>query len=210
MNVDLKKALVELDKDVVISEVKRRAEQEDPLGIMKECQEGMLEIGNRFEKGDYYLAELIISAEVFKEVAKILDPYLSQSNPGEPVGKVVLATLQADIHDMGKNILATLLKAQGFEVHDLGVDVPPEVVVTKVREIEPDLVGFSALVTSCFDPMKKAAEGLEEAGLRSKLKLMIGGGATNESTREYVGADFQTTDASAGVDYSVKAVKGEL
>lgn len=208
MSKDLRKALVELDKDVVLAEVRRRADQENALDIMNDCQEGMSEIGNLFEKGDYYLAELIISAEIFKEVANILDPYMAQSNPGEAAGKVVLATLQADIHDMGKNIVATLLKAQGFEVHDLGVDVPPEVVVEKVIEIEPDLVGFSALVTSCFEPMKKAAEKLEETGLRSKLKLMIGGGATNESTREYVGADFQTTDASAGVNYSVNTVKG--
>ncbi len=201
--------LVGLKRDEVLSEVQERIGKDDPLALLKECQEGMDEVGRLFEKGEYYLAELILSAEIFKEVTKILNPHLNQSSGGsEPLGKVVLATLQGDIHDIGKNIFAVLLQARGFEVFDLGVDVPPMTVVEKVKEVRPDFVGFSALITSCFEAMKETVEALEKEGLRKELKLMVGGGVTNDSTRDYLGADFQTIDAAAGVNYCLQNVKG--
>ncbi len=211
MSGNLVNDLVELKRDEVISTVKERMVSEDPMAILKECQEGMDTVGKLFEKGEYFLAELILSAEIFKEVANLLDPYLSHStDENKPVGKVVLATLQGDLHDIGKNIFSILLKAQGFEIFDLGVDVPPQVVVAKVKEVQPDFVGFSALITSCFDAMKEAAEEMDQQGLRDSIKLLIGGGVTNETTRQYVGADFQTTDAASGVKYCLNAIKEEL
>jgi methanogenic corrinoid protein MtbC1 len=117
--------------------------------------------------------------------------------------------LRGDIHDLGKNIVATLLRAQGFEVYDLGVDVDPAVVVKKVKETRPEFVGFSVLITTAFDSMKEAADMLVEAGLRRQLKLMIGGGVTTPMVRDYVGADFQTTDAMEGVAYCMKAMRGK-
>jgi methanogenic corrinoid protein MtbC1 len=104
--------------------------------------------------------------------------------------------------------MATLLEAHGFEVHDLGVDVPPSLVLAKVREIKPQFVGFSALITTAFPYMKEAAEMMREAGLRQEIKLMIGGGVTTAMTKEYVGADFQTTDAMEGVAYCLKEMEG--
>jgi dimethylamine corrinoid protein len=107
---------------------------------------------------------------------------------------------------LGKNILATLLKAHGFEVHDLGVDVEPTLVIEKVKEVKPGFVGFSALITTAFAGMKEAAEMLEEAGLRDQLKLMVGGGVTTPMLKEHLGADFQTMDATEGVEYCLRVI----
>lgn len=209
MSGELSMALVELERDRVAEEVKSRAETgESPIQILEECRRGMTIVGDRFQKGEYFLAELMLSAEIFKGAMAILEPYLASASESEPLGKVVLATLQGDIHDLGKNILAIMLKAQGFEVHDLGVDVAPGLVVEKVRETRPDFVGFSVLITTAFESMKQAAEMLHEAGLRERFKLMIGGGVTTSVVKDHVGADFQTTDATEGVAYCIAVMRG--
>ena len=210
MSEDLAMAIVELKRDEAVNTVKSRAGKgEDPLQILAECRQGMTIVGDRFQKGEYFLAELMLSAEIFKGVTAILDPYLAKGRPPEPVGKMVLATLTGDIHDLGKNIFATLLKAQGFEICDLGVDVNPRLVVEKVEAVKPEFVGFSALITTAFDSMKEAADLLEVAGLRSQLNLMIGGGVTTPLVKEYIGADFQTRDATEGVAYCMKSIGGK-
>ncbi len=210
MSEELAMAIVELKRDEVLDAVKSRAGKgEDPLQILEECRQGMIIVGERFQKGDYYLAELMLSAEILKGVTAILDPYLAKSRPPEPVGKMVLATLKGDIHDLGKNLFASLLKSRGFEVHDLGVDVAPALVVEKVKEVKPEFVGFSALLTTAFAGMKESTEMLVEAGLRNQLELMIGGGVTTPAVRDYVGADFQTVDAMEGVAYCMKSIGGK-
>jgi len=210
MSEELSKALVELESDEVLEVVKSRAEKgEDAIHILEECRRGMTMVGDRFQKGEYFLAELLLSAEIFKGAVAILQPYLAKARPSKPLGKVLLATLKGDIHDLGKNIVATLLQAYGFDVHDLGVDVPPSLVVEKVREVRPDFVGFSALITTAFASMKEAAEILQQAGLRDHLKIMIGGGVTSPMTKDYVGADFLTLDAMEGVTYCMKVLGGK-
>jgi methylmalonyl-CoA mutase cobalamin-binding domain/chain len=164
-------------------------------------------VGERYQKGEYFLAELLLSAEIFKQAMETIEPYLTKVRPPEPRGKVVLATLKGDIHDLGKNIFATLLRAHGFEVHDLGVDVDPMRVVEKVKEVKPEFVGFSALITTSFDYIKMAVEMLEKEGLRKQLKVMVGGGVTTPLLKEYVGADFQTRDATEGVRYCLEIVE---
>lgn len=210
MSEELALAIVELNRDRALNLVKSRSEKgESPLQILEECRQGMTIVGERFQKGEYFLAELILSAEIFKGAVEILDPYLTATDPQESRGKMVLATLQGDIHDLGKNLFAALVKAQGFEVHDLGVDVDPALVVEKVKEVKPDFVGFSALITSVFDAMKEAAEMLEEAGLRNQFKLMVGGGIASEMVKDYINADFYTTDAMEGVAYCMKSIGGK-
>ncbi|MBL7119095.1 MAG: cobalamin-dependent protein [Dehalococcoidia bacterium] len=210
MSDDLITSLVDLESDDVIDMVKSRVGRgEDPVQILEECRQGMTTVGDRFQKGDYFLAELLLSAQIFKEAVAILQPYLARSRPAKSLGKVVLATPKGDIHDLGKNIVATLLQAHGFEVYDLGVDVPPSVVVEKIRETRPEFVGFSALITTAYDSMKEAAEMLVKAGLRDQLKLMVGGGVTTPMVKEYVGADFQTLDAMEGVAYCLKVIGGK-
>jgi methanogenic corrinoid protein MtbC1 len=116
--------------------------------------------------------------------------------------------VRGDIHDLGKNILSVLLRAQGFEVHDLGVDVPPAKIVATVKEVQPDFVGFSVLITTAFPAMRETAQMLVEAGLRDKVKLMVGGGVSSPALKDYVGADFQSIDASEGVSYCIQNMKG--
>jgi methylmalonyl-CoA mutase cobalamin-binding domain/chain len=210
MAEELIAALIDFRKKEVIEAVKSRAERgESPVQILAECRRGMTIVGERFQKGEYFLAELMLSGEIFKGAMAILEPYLAKANPSKPLGKVVLATLKGDIHDLGKDIVAIMLKAQGFEVHNLGVDVSPNIVIDKVKETTPDFVGFSALITTAFDSMKQTAFMLQEAGLREQFKLMVGGGVTTPAVKEYVGADFQTTDATEGVAYCIEVMKGD-
>jgi methylmalonyl-CoA mutase cobalamin-binding domain/chain len=205
---DLAAGFVQPKKDEVLETVKARVRRGDgPLEILEDARRAMTAVGNQFQEGTLFLAEMILAAELFKEVMSILRPQLDQTRPPEPLGTIVLATPKGDIHDLGKNILVTLLEAQGFEVHDLGVDVDPSQVIEKVREVEPDFVGFSALITTAFAGMKRTTEILEEEGLRDRFKLLVGGGVTTPTLKEHIGADLQTTDASVGVEYCLKVIK---
>lgn len=205
----LSNLVVEMEQEKVLEAVKKRTlAGEDPIVILDELRTGMTVVGDLFERGDYFLAELILAAEVFKAATAVLEPSLAKARPSRPLGKVLLATPKGDIHDLGKNILAVLLRAQGFEVYDLGVDVYPQVVVEKVKETMPDFVGFSVLITSAFDAMKETAAMLVEADIRKAIRLMVGGGVTTPLVRDYIGADFQTTDAIEGVRYCTEAMRG--
>jgi len=205
---DLAAGFVELRRDEVLATVTERVERGDAaLAILEDARRAMTVVGDQFQEGTLFLAQMMLAAELFKGVMTILKPSLDHARPPEPLGSVVLATPKGDIHDLGKNIFVTLLEAQGFEVHDLGVDVAPSRVISKVREAEPDLVGFSALITTAFASMKQTAEILEEEGLRDGFKLMVGGGVTTDTLRTYVGADFQSTDATEGVVYCLKTME---
>ena len=210
MASELSQWIVDLKKESIETEVKLRAESgEDPIQILNECREGMARVGERFQKGDYYLAELMLSGEILRGVVDILEPFMSSVVDNTVAkGTVVLATPRGDIHDLGKNIFATLLRAHGFEVHDLGVDVLPETIVDKVKEVQPDFVGFSALITTAFDSMKQAVASFEESGLRKGFKLMVGGGVTDGTVKDYIKADFQTTNAMAGIAYCIRMTEG--
>jgi methylmalonyl-CoA mutase cobalamin-binding domain/chain len=209
MTDKLTTAIVDLQRDVAIEEVKKRIDKGDtPIDILEACRQGMSIVGERFQKGDYFLAELMLSAEIFKGAMSLLEPHLSAERSKEPIGRVMLATLKGDIHDLGKNLFSSLLQASGFEVLDLGVDVEPKVLVEQVKQTRPQLVGFSALITTAFPSMKEATDGLKEAGLRDSVKIMVGGGVTTPMVKDYIGADFQTLDATEGVAYCLSVVGG--
>lgn len=206
---DLKSNLVGLKKAEVIEEVKvRAAKGEDPAKILIEGQEAMKIIGDKFQSGEFFLAELILSSVIFKAIAAELKPYLGESGSQKMVAKIILVTLKGDIHDIGKDLFGDLLRARNFEVIDLGVDIHPNVVIKKVRDVEPDFLGFSALMTTTFEVMNETAKMLEKEGLRSGLQLMIGGGVTTSQVKEMIGADFQTLDAMEGVNYCEQFVSG--
>ncbi|MBC2716149.1 MAG: cobalamin-binding protein [Desulfobacteraceae bacterium] len=210
MSENLSKALTELKRDEVLDTLKRRIDNnDDPIQLLEECREGMTVVGELYQKGEYYLAEMMLSAKIFSEATTLLEPALSKARPTEAMGRIVLATMKGDIHDLGKNIVAALLKAQGFLVDDLGVDVEPARVFEKVKEVKPDFVGFSCLMTGAFDAMKQTSEMLEEAGLKDKLKMMVGGGVVTSRVKEYINADFHTVDAAEGVDYCMKEIGGK-
>ncbi len=212
MSSSLTKNLIELERDKVLAEIKERISQgEDPMKIFNECKQGMETVGEKYKKKEYFLAELMLSGDLFRESVELIEPYLGEKKTeGDIKGKIILVTMQGDIHDLGKNILATLLKLEGFKVYDLGVDVSPDIVVEKVKEIQPDFIGFSALLTVTFDPMKEVINKLNEAGLHDKLKIMVGGGITTSLVKDYIGADFQTIDAMEGVQYCLELIKAKV
>lgn len=203
-------AVAELRREEAMRAVRSDIERgQAPMGILEACRRGMALVGERFQQGDYFLAELLLAAEIFKEAVALLEPHVTQAGASESRGTVVLATMKGDIHDLGKNIVATLLRAHAFEVHDLGVDVPAAVLVERVAEIRPAFVGFSALLTTAFASMREAAEMLMQAGLRERIALLVGGGVTSPTVKDYVGADFQTVDAMEGVAYCLRIAQEE-
>ncbi len=212
MSTRLTKNLIELERDLVLSEVKERLNQgDDPMKIFEEGKRGMELVGEKYKNKEYFLAELMLSGDLFKEIMELIEPQLGEiKTEGNVKGKIILATIQGDIHDLGKDILATLLKMEGFEVYNLGVDVNPDIIVEKVKEIQPDFLGFSSLLTITFDPMKEVIDKLKETGIRDKLKILVGGGITTPLVKDYIGADFQTIDAMEGVQYCLETVKAKV
>jgi methanogenic corrinoid protein MtbC1 len=170
----------------------------EPLALVEELRAGMSEVGRRFERKEYFLSELIMSAEIFKQAMELIEPRLSGA-AGPSRGTLVLGTVQGDIHDIGKNIVATMLRLSGFEVHDLGVNVPPGAFVEMLRESGTGLLALSGLLTVAFDTMKATVSAVEEAGLRGRVRVIVGGGPVNESVVEYTGADAWGRDAAEAV-----------
>lgn len=208
---DLTSGFVELKKEEVLESVKARIERgDDVLGILDDARSAMSVVGDQFQNGTLFLAEMMLSAEIFKDAAKILQPHIEQARPQETVATIVLATPKGDIHDLGKDIFATLLSGQGIDVHNMGVDVEPALIVEKVKEVKPDFLGFSALITTSFASMKKTTDLLEREGLRDSFKLLVGGGVTTPVLKKHIGADFQTTDAMEGVSYCMDIIDKKM
>jgi len=196
MASELTMAMADLDEQKVQELVKAGlAAGVSPNALLDECREGMTLIGQRFETGEYFLSDLIMAGEIFKGAAADLAAQGGTSGPTR--GKVVMGTVKGDIHDIGKDIVVTMLRGANYEVTDLGVDVEPTKFVAAVRETGATVVGMSGLLTISFDPMKETVAALKAAGL--PVKVMIGGGPVSEQVREYVGADALGVDAQAAV-----------
>lgn len=173
---------------------------EDPAHILALCQQAMALVGQRYEAGEYFLPELIMSGEMLRRISEIVKPRLvAQTEGSRRLGKVVIGTVRGDIHDLGKDIVAFMLDVNGFEVHDLGIDVPEEKFVEAVREVQPDVVGLSGFLTLTYDSMKTTVDALVAAGLRNNAKIMVGGGQIDDRIREYTGADAYGVSAMAAV-----------
>lgn len=197
----LAQALVDLDEEQVVELVKEKIDAGVPvLDILKECNEGMAKIGEKFEAGEYFLSELIFSGEILQSVMFQLEPLLTNVEKSDSRGTVVIGTVKGDIHDIGKNIVVTLLRGAGFEVIDLGVDVATETFVEKVKETGAKVLGMSALLSFTYPEMKTVIDALKAAGIRDQVKVIIGGAPCNEQVREFVGADYFAIDAVTGVN----------
>jgi methylmalonyl-CoA mutase cobalamin-binding domain/chain len=161
----------------------------------------MREVGQRYEKGEYFVAGLIMSGEIFREVVELVQPLIEQQSEGNASGRVLVGTVSGDIHDIGKNMFGMLLSCHGFDVIDLGVDVPPDVFAAKVIEKKPDIVGLSGLITASFETMKDTVTALRTQAEEHQLSfpVIIGGGMINDQVCQYVGADYWMPDAMAGV-----------
>lgn len=169
-----------------------------PCAILEQLRQGMAVVGRRFASGEYFLADMIMAAEIFRQASMRIEPLLAGESRAS-LGAVVFATVQGDIHDLGKNIVVSMLRGAGFHVHDLGVDVPPERIVAAVRETGARVVGLSGLLTTAFEGMRATVEALTRAGLRGQVCVMIGGGPVNEAARAYTGADAWGKDVTEAV-----------
>lgn len=202
---ELADAIAELNEDEAKRLVREKIDTGvEPMSIVDECRQGMDIVGERYKSKDYFLSELIVSGEIFKEAMAVVEPLLKGGKQAEPLSKMVLGTVKGDIHNIGKDIAGTLLTAAGFEVYDLGIDVAPGVFIDKLVETGAPILGMSGLLTPSFESMKEAVKAVEEAGLRGKVKIIVGGGIMTEQVGEYVGADACTNDASEGVEMCKK------
>lgn len=206
---ELSKAIADLDEPKVLKFVEgflaAQPSEADISQAVKACQDGMSVVGNRYEAKEYFLPELIFGAEILKGVMSHMLPRLKVA-PAR-IGKVVLGTAQGDIHDIGKNLVRDMLDAAGFEVYDLGIDVPYQRFVDKVRETSPQIVGISGLLTLATETMKGTIDAIKDAGLRDRVKVIIGGNLVEEMVRAYVGADRFTKSAAEGVEICKKWVE---
>lgn len=177
---------------------------EDPLAILDTCTRAMEIVGQRFETGEYFLPELIMAGEILKQISAVVKPGLQGDAGTEKKGKVLIGTVKGDIHDIGKDIVTFLLDVNGFEVHDIGIDVPPARFVEEIEHFQPQVVGLSGLLTVAYDAMKETITAIDDAGQREQVKIMIGGGQMSDKVCEYVGADAYGEDAVAGVTLANK------
>lgn len=206
---ELREALLELREEDVLRLVKERiAGGVDPLLMVEECRQAMELVGKRFECKEYFITELIVSGEIFNQAMELIEPGLRASGGLKTLGKMVLGTVQGDIHEIGKNIVRTMLRCSGFEVYDLGVDVPPQKFVQAVQDTGSAILGLSSLMTTSFNAMKETVELIGQAGLRKEVKIMVGGGPVNEMVREYVGADACAKDVAEAVELGKKFLGG--
>jgi 5-methyltetrahydrofolate--homocysteine methyltransferase len=201
----MKEQLVSAIADMREEEALQLAQQmldagEDPQSVLDAGKEAMTVVGDRYEEGEYFLPELIIAGDMLKAIGDMVKPMLqAQASQTEPLGKIVLGTVAGDIHDLGKDVVGFMLDISNFEVHDLGVDVPPEKFIQAIQEVNPEVVGLSGFLTLAFDQMRVTIEAIKEAGLRDSVKIMIGGAIMDESAAQYIGADAYGPDATAAV-----------
>ena len=195
----LRQALVELDSsrsDKLLKEVLSLGME--PMKILDTLRSGMEEVGDRFERSEYFVSELVMAGELMKRALSILKPHLEDERPAK--GKIVLGTIIGDLHDIGKEIVKSLLVSAGFEVHDLGIDVPPERFVQKAKETGARIIGISALLSTSIANTAKVVKSLKEAGIRDKVKVIVGGAAARPWMIEKYGVDATVYDAVKGVE----------
>ncbi len=206
---NIRDSIVNLDLDATINGVKEALKNGvDIKSIVNALAEGMQIIGIKYEKGEYFISDLIVAGEIFKEAMSILKPRIIESREEtKPLGRIVIGTVYGDIHDIGKNLVATFLEAAGFEVIDLGVDVPPEKFVEAIKQYNPDIVGMSALLTSTMMHMKNIIEAIEREGLRNKVKVIVGGAPITEKFAIEIGADAYGENAFKAVEICKKLIE---
>ena len=205
MSKELVNAIADMREEEALKLVKEMVEGgSGPMTVLDIAREAMAIVGQRYDEGKYFLPELMMAGEILSQITDIVKPELAKVPEVKRVGKVLIGTVEGDIHDIGKNIVTFMLDVNGFEVLDLGVDVSPQKFVEAIGDFEPQVVGLSGFLTLAFDGMKATVDAIKEAGLRDDVKIMIGGGQVNETIREYVDADAYGRDAMAGVSLAKK------
>ena len=200
MGEELINLIADLKEKETLAMVKEKMSQgADPFSLLDDTRKAMEIVGKRFESGDYFLPDLIMAGAIIGEISKIIKPHIQKERTETKKGKVIIGTVAGDIHDIGKDIVVFMLDVNGYDVVDLGIDVPVDTFVSKIKEVNSPVVGLSGFLTLAFDSMKKTVEAIEKAGLRQGVKIMIGGGQIDEEVRKYVKADAYGKDAVAAV-----------
>lgn len=200
MSQELINAIADMQEEKALALAKEiLAGGADPMAILDDCRLAMEIVGKRFEAGEYFLPELVMAGELLKQIATLVKPLIQHSNQVQKRAKIVIGTVKGDIHDIGKDIVSFMLDVNGFEVHDLGVDVPVQKFVDTIATVKPEIVALSGFLTLAFDSMKATIAAIKDAGMRDAVKIMIGGGSVDENVRIYVGADGYGADAVAAV-----------
>jgi len=201
MSEKLVNAIVNMQEEEAISLTNELIEGgEDPVKILDACREAVGVVGKRFEEGTYFLPELIMAGEMLSQISTIVKPKLQGTQESKKAGKVLIGTVEGDIHDIGKDIVTFMLDVNGFDVLDLGIDIPPAKFVEAIKDFQPEVVGLSGFLTLAFDSMVETVKAIKDAGLRDQVKIMIGGGQIDEVIKEYTGADAYGLDAIAAVN----------
>lgn len=204
---ELTQAMADLDDQKVLQLLnKQLSAGTAPVQILDDLRRGMDIVGDRFSKNEYFLVELVMSADVFKKAMTLLEPKLFASQRAAEKGKIVIGTVKGDIHYIGKNLVVAFLKSNGFDVYDLGEDVAPEMFVNKLKETGARVLALSGLITTTHEVMRTTIEALKTAGIRKRVKVMIGGGDINQETVKFTGADAFGRDALSAVELARKFV----
>lgn len=185
---------LEMLKEFVASE----PSEEEAQKVVQACQEGMAMVGDLFESGEYFVGDLIFAGELLTEAIDLLKPVIGSGSTAK-IGSIIIGTVHGDLHDIGKNIFKSMAEAAGFEVYDLGVDQPVQAFVDKVKEIKPNVVGMSGVLTLALESMKDTVDALKEAGVRDSVKIIIGGNPVTKEACDHIGADAFTTNVAQGV-----------
>ena len=197
---ELVNAMIEIEEDKVYNLVKTLLESGTPAeDIINSLRKGVQTIGEKFECKDYFLTELVMGGEMFTQAAELIKASMKAGESTKKIGTIVVGTVTGDVHDIGKNIFSTLCESAGFEVHDLGVDVPVEKFIATVKEVKPQVIGYSGLLTIAMDGMKAITAALKAEGLRDSVKIIIGGLPVDDAWQEIAGADANTQSAFEGL-----------
>jgi len=200
MSGELVKLLADLkEPEALVFVQKALGEGADPLDLLGQAKEAMNIVGQRFARDEYFIPDLVFSGEILKGIVSLLEPHLKKDKEEKRLGKVIMGTVAGDIHDIGKDLVVFMLDVNGFEVLDLGIDVPAQRFVDTIKETGTKVVGLSGFLTLAFQSMKDTVEAINEAGLRNNTKIMIGGGQINEQVRSFTGADAYGKDAMEAV-----------
>jgi methanogenic corrinoid protein MtbC1 len=209
MSDRLIQALATMKEQEALSIVEELLEQgTDPLDILRACKEAMTIVGDNFASGKYFLPELVMAGEMLLRISQMIKPRLEEAVVGEELGRVLIGTVAGDLHDIGKDIVGLMLEVNGFKVMNLGIDIPPSKFVESIREFQPQVVGLSGFLTLAFDSMKETVEAISAAGLRDRVKIMIGGGQIDAEVLRHTGADDYGLDAMDAVAMAKQWVGG--
>ncbi|RBP68410.1 methanogenic corrinoid protein MtbC1 [Alkalibaculum bacchi] len=201
---DIQNAIGELDEDLLFERIDEylggNPTEESAWEIIRYSQKGTRIVGDHYHNGIYFLGDLIYAGELMTEIIDKLKPYISHYKEGDYIGKMLIGTVQGDLHDIGKNIFKGMSEAAGFQVYDIGIDQSADAFVEKAHDIKPDIIGLSGVLTLAIDAMKRTVDVIKEAGLRSDVKIIVGGTPLTDEAAKHIGADAYSIKANEGVE----------